>query len=137
MDDCIFCRIARGDVGAEKILETGRTLSFMDINPRAIGHILVITKEHAVKLAELDDETVAEVFRATRDVVRMLQKALKPDAFTIGINDGKEAGQEIPHLHVKIIPRFAGDGGRAIHSVVNNPPAEDIRETARKIRSMA
>jgi len=135
MEDCIFCRIARGEVGAEKILETARTVSFMDINPRAIGHILVITKGHVVKLAELDDETVAEIFKATRDVVRMLDKAFKPDAFTIGINDGKEAGQEIPHLHVNIIPRFAGDGGKAIHSVVNNPPGEDVRETARKIKA--
>ena len=135
MSDCIFCRIASNEIGSEKLLETERTVSFLDINPRAIGHSLVIPKAHAVKLTELDDETVTEVFKATRDVVKMLEKALKPDAFTIGINDGEAAGQEIPHLHVNIIPRFKGDGGKAIHSVVHNPTTEDIKETARRIRS--
>ena len=135
MSDCIFCRIASNEIGSDKLLETERTVSFLDINPRAIGHSLVIPKAHAVKLTELDDETVTEVFKATRDVVKMLEKALKPDAFTIGINDGEAAGQEIPHLHVNIIPRFKGDGGKAIHSVVHNPTTEDIKETARRIRS--
>jgi histidine triad (HIT) family protein len=107
----------------------------LDIQPRSPGHILVIPKLHAPKLADLDDDLVAEVFRATKDVVKMLEKALKPDAFTIGINDGEEAGQVIAHLHVNIIPRFRGDGGSAIHSVVHNPPSEDIRETAERIRS--
>jgi histidine triad (HIT) family protein len=137
MSDCIFCRIARNELPAEKILENERTVAFLDIRPRSPGHSLVIPKVHAEVLSALDDETAAEVFAATRSVVKMLEKALSPDAFTIGINDGEAAGQEIPHLHVNIMPRFSGDGGRAIHSVVDNPPKEDISQTAQRIRSGA
>ena len=135
MNDCIFCRIARNELSSEKILETDLAFSFMDIGPRAPGHSLVIPKKHAVKISELDDEMISEVFRMTREVVKALEKALKPDAFTIGINDGKAAGQEVPHLHVNIIPRFNGDGGKPIHSVVSNPTNEDISKTAERIRA--
>ena len=135
MNNCIFCKIARNEANAERLLETERTVSFLDINPRSPGHSLVIPKNHVVVLSELDDETVTEIFKATKSVVQMLEKALQPDAFTIGINDGKAAGQEIPHLHVNIFPRFNGDGGRAIHSVVHNPPNESIAQMAERIRS--
>jgi len=135
MGECIFCQIARNEASAEKILETECTVSFLDIQPRSPGHTLVVPKAHAPRLADLEDELVAEVFRATKDVVRMLEKGLNPDAFTIGINDGKTAGQVIPHLHVNVIPRFRGDGGSAIHSVVHNPPSEAVQETAERIRS--
>jgi len=136
MNECIFCRIARNELPAEKILESERIVAFLDIRPRSPGHSLVIPKVHAEVLSQLDDEAAADVFAATRDVVKMLEKALSPDAFTIGINDGEAAGQEIPHLHVNIMPRFSGDGGRAIHSVVHNPPNEDISHTAQRIRSV-
>ena len=134
MEECIFCKIARGEVKAEKIYETENVVSFLDINPRAPGHSLVIPKKHAEKLADLENELVADVFKATKKVVIMLKKALSPDAFTIGINDGKAAGQEIPHLHVNIIPRFEGDGGKPIHSVVYNPPNKGVSEVAREIK---
>ncbi len=135
MEDCVFCRIVRGEISAEKLVETKSALAFLDIRPKSLGHSLVIPKSHVVKLADLDDESTVDVFTVTRDLVRTLNGALKPDAFTIGINDGRAAGQEVAHLHVNIIPRFRGDGGRAIHSVVNNPPQEDISVTARRIRS--
>jgi len=67
-------------------------------------------------------------------VEEILKESLNPDAFTIGINDGEAAGQEIPHLHVNVIPRFEGDKGEAIHSVVNNPPQKDISEISKKIK---
>jgi histidine triad (HIT) family protein len=135
MDNCIFCRIARKEASAELITETDNVISFMDIGPRAPGHSLVIPKRHAEKLTELDDELIAEVFRMTKEVVKVLEKALKPDAFTIGINDGKAAGQEVPHLHVNIIPRFNGDGGKPIHAVVHNPIKEEISKTAERVRA--
>lgn len=137
MEECIFCRIGAGKVGAEKIYETERVLAFLDINPRSPGHTLVIPKKHVATIAELDDELIAEVFGATKKVVLMLKKALKPDAFTIGINDGRASGQEIPHLHVNIFPRFSGDGGGPVHAVVRNPPTEEVSKTAERIRKFA
>lgn len=65
---------------------------------------------------------------------KLLDKSLNPDAFTIGINDGSEAGQEIPHLHVNVIPRFKEDRGRPIQSLVNNNPKDSIKLIAMNIR---
>jgi histidine triad (HIT) family protein len=134
MVDCIFCRIAGGQGEAEKIYETGNVVSFLDINPKAEGHSLVIPKKHVKVMSELEDELVVAIARVTKEVVKILKKTINPDAFTIGINDGAESGQEIPHLHVNIIPRFKGDGGKPIQHVVNNFPKENIKDTAKKIR---
>ncbi|MFH1328671.1 MAG: HIT family protein [Candidatus Bathyarchaeota archaeon] len=134
MNECVFCRIAEGEEKAEKIYETDSVVSFLDINPKAPGHSLVIPKKHVKLLSDLDERLVVDVFKVTKDVVGILKKALNPDAFNIGINDGRTAGQEIPHFHVNIFPRFKGDGGRCIRYIVNNPPIEEISETAKKIR---
>jgi histidine triad (HIT) family protein len=134
VEKCIFCKIAKKEAKAERILETENAVSFLDMNPRAPGHSLVIPKKHVTRLTDLEDKLVADVFKMTREVVKILEKALNPDAFTIGINDGEVAGQVIPHLHVNVIPRFKGDGGGPIHAVVYNPPSEKFSEIAEKIR---
>lgn len=134
MEDCIFCKIVRGEIPAENIYETESSIAFLDINPRSPGHTLVIPKEHVESLGELEDNLVSDVFKTTRDVMNLLKKALNPDGFNVGINDGTAAGQEIPHLHVNIFPRFTGDGGGPVHAVVNNPPSEEVSEIAKKLR---
>lgn len=133
-EDCIFCQIVQGKIDSEKIYETENVISFLDANPRAPGHSLVIPKNHVKILQNLKDNIIAETFQVTKKVEKGLQEALDPDAFTIGINDGEAAGQEIPHLHVNIIPRFQEDSGGPIHSVVNNNSKKDISEIAEKIK---
>ena len=134
VSNCIFCKISNGEIRAKKIFETENAISFLDINPRAPGHSLVIPKKHVITLAELEDKLIVEVFKMTREVVKMLKITLSPDAFSIGINDGKASGQEIPHLHVNIFPRFRDDGGKTVHSIVNNPPSDKISEISEKIK---
>ncbi len=134
MEDCIFCKIADGEMESETLYESENVISFLDANPKAPGHSLVIPKKHVEKMTDLSEELVEEVFVGVKRVEEKLEDALEPDAFTIGINDGKAAGQEIPHLHVNILPRFEDDGGRPIHSVVNNPPEKEISELGRIIR---
>lgn len=133
MDECIFCKIVKGEIPSKKVHETENVLSFLDVNPRAPGHSLVIPKKHVKNLLELDDKTTENLLKVTQKVERALKESLNPDAFTLGINDGEAAGQEVPHLHLNIIPRFEGDGGRAIHSVVDNPPEEDLEEIKDRI----
>lgn len=134
MKECIFCKILKGEMKSEEIYETEDVLSFLDINPKAPGHALVIPKEHGEKLTDLDDEIVGKILIATKKIQKMIGKALNPDGFTIGLNEGEIAGQAVPHVHVNIIPRFENDGGSSIHSVVNNPPSEEVSEIATKIR---
>lgn len=135
MGECIFCKIVEGEIPAENIYETENTIAFLDINPRSPGHTLVIPRKHVEILGELEDNLTLEVFKATRDVMNLLKKSLNPDGFNVGVNDGSAAGQEIPHFHVNIFPRFSGDGGGPIHAVVNNPPSEEVSDTAEKLRN--
>jgi len=134
MSDCLFCKIVRGDIPCEKIHETAYTLAFLDINPVSRGHTMVVLKEHKQNLTQLNQEELMKLFSAVKQATKRIQAGLDPDGFNIGLNQGQVAGQAIAHLHVHIIPRYLGDGGGSMHSIIRNPPREDIKETAGKIR---
>jgi histidine triad (HIT) family protein len=133
MQDCLFCKIAEKKIPAKVIYEDDHTLAFLDIMPRTTGHTLVIPKMHAPNLLELPDAEVAPLFAAVKHVAAMLAKALKPDGITMGANQGRASGQEVDHLHVHLMPRWHGDGGSSIQSVVNAKPKESVDAIAEKI----
>lgn len=131
--DCPFCSIVKGDIPAHTIYEDEQTLAFLDINPSAPGHTLVIPKEHYPNILEAPEDSLAAVFRGVQKATRMLAKALKTDHFTTGYNMGSLSGQDVFHMHVHIKPRFEGDGGRGMEGVVHNPPEESLEEIKDKI----
>lgn len=132
--DCLFCKFANKEIRAEIIYEDESALAILDINPRSPGHAFIIPRIHAENILDLPDEKIAGVFAAVKKTTALLNKSLKPDGFTIGINHGKFSGQAIAHLHIHIMPRWRGDGGGSIHFVVDNPPKESIEEIAGKIK---
>jgi len=132
--DCLFCKIANGAIPAQIVYEDKESLAFLDIHPLALGHLVVVSKSHAENLLDLPDNKVGPLFLAVKYLTGVLKKAFNPDGFTIGINHGKVSGQAIDHLHVHIIPRFANDGGKSLHSVVNNPPKDSLEEIAKKVK---
>lgn len=132
--ECLFCKIIKKEIKAEIIYEDNEALAFLDINPRAPGHTMVIPKKHAANIFELDDYLMRPVFHAVKIVAGFIQKSLKPDGFTIGINHGEASGQAVEHLHIHIIPRWKNDGGGSIHGVVNNQPKENLRDIAKFIK---
>ncbi|HVO28871.1 MAG TPA: HIT family protein [Candidatus Paceibacterota bacterium] len=133
MENCLFCRIAGKQIEAAVIYEDDHAVAFLDVNPRTTGHAMVIPKVHAPNILELPDAEVGPLFAAVKRVAGMLAKALAPDGITIGMNQGRASGQEVDHLHVHLLPRWHGDGGSSIQSVVNRRPAESIEEVRRKI----
>jgi len=135
MIDCIFCKIAQKEIQSYLIEESKNFISFLDIKPHSPGHSLVIPKIHFSNLKELEDNLSFEFIKIIKDTMTKLSKALKTDNFTLGINEGKLAGQAIFHLHFHIIPRFENDKGGSIHSVVVNKPAESIEEIYQKIKN--
>jgi len=137
MDSCIFCKIAKGEIPADKVYEDDTVFAFLDIHPRAPGHTMVIPKTHAETFSDLPTGEVGPFFESTQKIVGMIKRALKPDAFTLGMNHGRVSGQEVDHMHFHIMPRWAGDGGHSVQSVVANTPTEDIKTIAEKIRSAA
>ena len=108
----------------------------LDIHPISPGHTMVIPKIHAETILDLPEEKIGAVFSAVKKVTEMLNKALAPDGFTLGINHGRVSGQAVMHLHIHIIPRWENDGGGSVHSVVDNPPKESIKDIADKIRNL-
>jgi len=131
--DCLFCKIVKKEIPAEIIYEDGKTLAILDINPRSPGHAMVLPKFHSETILDLPEKEIEPLFSAVKKVTELIEKALKPEGFTIGINHGKISGQVIDHLHIHIIPRFKNDGGSSVHSVVNNPPEESLKEIKNKI----
>lgn len=131
--DCIFCKIIAKEIPSYGIYEDDHALAFLDINPRAPGHTMIIPKVHAVTLLDLPTAEIGPLFAAVKAVTAKIEKTLKPDGFTIGINHGDASGQTVKHLHVHVIPRWKDDGGGSIHSVVSNPSSEDIEKTLERI----
>ena len=121
-DDCIFCAIAAGDIPARTVHETDDVLAFLDANPLARGHTLVIPKAHAQHVDDLDDDLASELFAAVSELTPRVQAAVDADGANVGANDGEAAGQEVPHVHVHVIPRFEGDGGAPLHAVGGERP---------------
>ncbi|SEH64440.1 histidine triad (HIT) family protein [Halopenitus malekzadehii] len=127
-DDCIFCSIVDGEIPARTVTETNDVIAFLDANPLAVGHTLVIPKAHHTHLGDLPADLSAAVFEVVSDLTPRVQTAVEADAATVGINDGAAAGQEVPHVHVHIVPRFEGDGGAPIHAVAGDRPDLDDEE---------
>ncbi len=121
-DDCIFCSIVAGDIPARTVHETDDVLAFLDANPLARGHTLVIPKSHARHVGDLDDDLASELFATVTELTPRVQAAVDADGANVGINDGEAAGQEVPHVHVHVIPRFEGDGGAPLHAVGGKRP---------------
>lgn len=113
--DCIFCKIISGDIPAKFLAQTKHSVSFMDAFPLAKGHVLVIPKKHHQKLQELDDDENTDLFLL---VQKMISKVDSISGSTLlAIHNGKDAGQEIPHVHVHLVPRSNDDSAGAIHSM--------------------
>lgn len=133
--DCLFCKIIEGKISSEKVYEDDAVFAFLDVFPASEGHTLVAPKKHFSRFTDMDAESVALLFQAARKITAAIEKAFSAEGSNIGINDGKVAGQEVPHVHVHIIPRRKGDGGRGIKSIVwTEPDTANLKEVAEKIR---
>jgi histidine triad (HIT) family protein len=104
MDDCIFCRIARGDIPSDIVLEDADFVAFRDIHPKAPQHILVVPREHIVSLNDLAQRPGTEGDQLLRFVVRVAERAgVKDSGYRVITNIGPDAGQEVLHLHLHIL----------------------------------
>ncbi len=110
MNECIFCKIVSGQIPSETVHEDDEVLVFLDIKAIAPGHILVIPKTHADDFSSASRESITASMLIAQRMGRALMQALGAGGFTIGVNNGRAAGQLVDHLHVHVIPRFEGDG---------------------------
>jgi histidine triad (HIT) family protein len=108
--NCIFCKIVAGQIPSFKLLEDDATIAFMDINPVNPGHALAVAKGHWPTVDVIPADVLSAVAKTAQKVARAIMSELKP----IGVNllqaNGEGAGQSVPHLHIHVMPRRAGDG---------------------------
>ncbi len=116
--DCIFCRISKGEIPTKIITQTKNSIAFLDAFPLTKGHTLVIPKNHHEKIQQLSPEENSDLFST---VYRLISKVDKLTGATlVAIHNGAEAGQEIPHVHVHLVPRSNDDSGGPIHCLFNS-----------------
>ena len=108
--DSIFTRIVNGEIPCHRVFESERVLAFLDITPLSEGHTLVIPKRQAERLEDLPPDDVAEIARQLGAIARRICTVTNAEGYNILQNNGRVAGQEVPHVHFHIIPRRAGDG---------------------------
>ena len=110
MENCIFCKIAKGELNAWKIYEDEHTFAFLDINPATEYHTLVIPKRHYVNVLDIPADVFLHVMETVKKVVDLYKEKCGLQNVQIIHNAGKEGQQDVFHLHVHIVPRAAGDG---------------------------
>jgi histidine triad (HIT) family protein len=111
MEDCIFCKIIKGELPSSKIYEDDELLAFLDIQPVNEGHVLIIPKQHKVLIDELSDETLGSMIALANKINRAIRKSdIKSEGMNLFLADGEAAGQEVFHVHLHLIPRFLKDG---------------------------
>ena len=109
MDDCVFCRIVRGELPASKVYEDEHTLAFMNIMAGNPGHTLVISKAHRENIYTLEDELAAAVFQSTPRIARAVKAATGCEGITLFQANEVAGGQTVFHFHLHILPRHPGD----------------------------
>jgi histidine triad (HIT) family protein len=107
--DCIFCRIAAGELPSTRVDEDERTIAFMDINPATRGHVLVIPREHSTDLLDIPAEDLAAVAGMGQRIAARATERLGADGVNLLNSCGRVAWQTVFHFHLHVIPRYAGD----------------------------
>ena len=110
MDECIFCKIAKGEIPVKKIYENDNFVSFPDANPQVKGHSLVISKKHFTTFLDLPNSLGQELLDCIKKTTMKLMKEIKAEGFNIVNNNFDAAGQLVKHIHFHIFPRRKSDG---------------------------
>lgn len=108
-DDCIFCKIANGEIPSKTLYEDEDFRVILDLGPATRGHALILPKEHADNLYELPEDTAAKTFVLAKKMATKMSEKLQCDGLNIVQNNGEAAGQTVFHLHVHLIPRMNDD----------------------------
>ncbi|MEW6268682.1 MAG: HIT domain-containing protein [Thermodesulfobacteriota bacterium] len=131
---CIFCRIASGEVKGEIVAREPGVVAFLDVAPLADGHTLVVPEAHVACVEDLAPEDARRLFDAVVRLAGPVREAVGAVGSTIGVNNGDATGQTIPHVHVHIVPRWAGDGGGSIHTIFPRHTSRPVSEVGTAIR---
>lgn len=131
-DDCIFCKIACGEIPSKTLYEDEQFRVILDLGPATKGHALILPKDHAANLYELPEETAAAVMKLAKKMALKMRDKLHCDGLNLVQNNGETAGQTVPHFHLHLIPRYKGDG-QNINWVPGKPSQEELEAVRKEI----
>jgi histidine triad (HIT) family protein len=135
MEQCVFCKVSRGELPSYTVYESEIAFAFLDLQPCVEGHTMIIPKHHATTLLDVPREDLGALFFAVQEVAALLKERLQAEGFTIGINHGQASGAVVEHLHIHMIPRYQDDGGGSIHSVVRQDDQAPLDKVLQKIKN--
>jgi histidine triad (HIT) family protein len=136
-DDCIFCKIVKGEIPSAKVFENEHVLAFLDISQVSKGHTLIIPKTHKENVFELSPDISQQIFKVVPSIANSIKKQFSPIGLNILNNNGEHAGQSVFHFHLHLIPRYGkGDGFGAVwKSHANDYTPEQLINIATSISS--
>lgn len=134
MENCVFCRIVKGELPASRVFEDESTLVFMDLQSVNPGHMLVVVKPHRANIYELDDELAGAALRTAARMARAVKAVVGCEGVTLLQANEKAGAQTVFHFHIHVVPRWEGDG-MALAWPAKNPPREALEEMAAKLRA--
>ncbi len=134
--ECIFCKIRQRKIEVNIIAENENAIAFLDAFPLTAGHTLVITKNHYAKLQDVEFDEIINLFRLAYKILPFIEEGTNVQGTLLAIHNGKDSGQEIPHVHLHIVPRKPGDGGGTIHSMFTSNHRLEKSEMMRVFKSI-
>lgn len=129
-EDCIFCKLANGEIPSKTLYEDKDFRVILDLGPATKGHALILPREHAANLGEMPEEMVSAAFVLAKKMSAKMMGKLHCDGFNLVQNNGEAAGQTVFHFHIHLIPRYLNDGQR-IGWKAGNPSQEELEEIRR------
>ena len=129
-DNCIFCKIANGEIPSKTLFEDDEFRVILDLGPAAKGHALILPKSHYANLYELSEETASKVMLLAKKMAMQMTDKLKCDGFNLVQNNGEVAGQTVFHFHMHLIPRYKND-----NQTIGWKPGEPSQEELEEIRA--
>lgn len=134
-ENCIFCQIIARKIPVSVAYEDDLVIGIMDIQPVNPGHTMVIPKKHYPSMREMDEATGMHLFKVTLHMEQAIRESgVRCEGINLFLADGEAAFQEVFHLHMHVLPRFAGDGFKLTNDWSTRPPREELDRIAVQIR---
>ena len=131
-EDCIFCKIANGEIPSKTFYEDKLFRVILDLNPATRGHALILPKDHASDIYDLPEETAAAVLVLGKKLAAVMRRKLGCDGLNLVQNNGEAAGQTVSHFHLHMIPRYVNDG-QTLGWVPGKATQEELEEVRRAL----
>jgi len=136
MQDCLFCKISKGEIPSAKVFENDRIFAFLDINPLTDGHCLIVPKQHFENIFDIDREVLKDIIFLAKDISENAKRNLGATGVQLMNASGRDAEQSVFHFHLHVVPRYPNDGlemNKWWQSKVKTPTSEELEKTAGKL----